>query len=186
MILRKTCFFLIKVFHLFVFFLRGGVPYAKYLGVKIGSGCRIYTFRLGSEPFLIEIGNRVTITSGVRILTHDGSTWLFRDEMGRRYKYQKVIIGNNVFVGVNSIIMPGVIIEDKVIVGAGSVVTKSIPSGSIVAGNPAKIIGKYDDFEKKAISDFFAEKDLDLNLPYKENVLSILDKTPKGYLSENE
>ena len=80
--------------------------YAKYRGVKMGKGCRIYITKWGAEPFLIKIGDRVTITKGVIILTHDGSSWLIRDHKGRRYLYRKVIIGNNVFIGVNSIIMP--------------------------------------------------------------------------------
>ena len=53
-----------------------------------------------------------------------------------------VTIGDFVWCGLNVTILPGVNIGDRVIVGAGSVVTKSIPAGSIVAGNPAKIIGR--------------------------------------------
>ena len=51
-----------------------GVEYALYKGVKIGDNCRIYTRSFGSEPWMISIGNKVTITSGVILLTHDGST----------------------------------------------------------------------------------------------------------------
>ena len=60
--------------------------YAKKIGVKIGKNCRIYISQFGTEPFLIEIGNNVTITSGVKIITHDGSTWLINDEILRRIK----------------------------------------------------------------------------------------------------
>ena len=60
--------------------------------------------------------------------------------------FGKVVIGNWVYIGSGSQIMPGVTIEDNVLVAAGSIVTKSIPSGSIVAGNPAKIIGRTSDY----------------------------------------
>lgn len=117
-----------KVLDLIYLKFRGKIKYARKLGVKIGSGCRIYSVEFGSEPFLISIGDNVTITAGVKFITHDGSSWLMRDEKGRRFYFQPIQIGNNVFVGMNSIIMPGVKIEDNVIVAAGSVVTKSIPA----------------------------------------------------------
>ena len=184
--MNKFKLYLIRIFQLCVYFLLGGVSYAKLLGAKVGNNCRIYSYSLGSEPFLIEIGDYVTITSGVRILTHDGATWLMRDKKGRRFLYKKVIIKNNVFVGVNSIIMPGVIIEDNVIVAAGSVVTKSIPQGSVVAGNPAKIISKYKDIEAKALSEYVSEKDIDYKLPYKARVLAILTHSSKEFMKNND
>lgn len=184
--MNKLKSIVLRIFQLSIFFFRGGVVYAKFLGVKVGHGCRIYTFRLGSEPFLIEIGNHVTITSGVRILTHDGSTWLMRDEKGRRFLYKKVIIKNNVFIGVNSIIMPGVIIEDNVIVGAGSVVTKSIPTGYVVAGNPAKIIGKFDDLKNKVLAEYVSEKDINWNLPYKKRIHAIVSQSKNHFMTNNE
>ena len=69
-----------------------GNSFARRLGVKVGTDCRIFTTRFGSEPWLIEIGNKVTVTSGVKILTHDGPTWLFNDDKGRRFLYKKTII----------------------------------------------------------------------------------------------
>lgn len=117
----------------------------KYVsrGLIYGDQCRFLgNPSFGSEPYLIRIGNRCTITSGVRFITHDGGTWIFRDN--EKYKgikkYGKIEIGNNCFIGINSIIMPGVTIGDNCVIGAGSVVTKSIPSNSVAAGNPAKII----------------------------------------------
>lgn len=163
----------------------GHIGYIKSLGVRIGNDCRIYIEDFGSEPWLIEIGNKVTITAGVRIVTHDGSTWLFNDEKGRRYLYKKVIIGNNVFIGVNSIILPGVIIEDNVIIAAGSIVTKSVPSGTIVGGNPAKIIGLYDDFKKVALSSYKSDTDMDLTKLPKDRIIEILDHNFKPFLQTN-
>jgi acetyltransferase-like isoleucine patch superfamily enzyme len=80
---------------------------------------------------LISIGNNVTITSGVVLLTHDGFLWLMNDEKVRRYMYRRVSIGNNVIIGVNCIIMLGVKIEDNIIIAAGSIVTKSVPSRGV-------------------------------------------------------
>lgn len=171
-----------KIYFILIFYIRGGTAYARAIGVDIGLDCRIISRHFGTEPFLISIGNRVTITAGVRFLTHDGSLWLFRDERGRRFKYQKIKIGNNVFIGVNSIIMPGVLIDDNVIIAAGSVITKSVPSGVIVAGCPAKIIGNFNQFKNLCLNEHFSEADFISNLSFKENVFKNLDNKTKPYL----
>ncbi|HLF51304.1 acyltransferase [Flavobacterium sp.] len=161
---------------------KSGVDYARYKGVKVGNNCRIYTTNFGSEPWMISIGNKVTVTSGVIILTHDGSTWLMNDEKGRRYLYRRVEIGNNVFIGVNSIIMPGVKIEDNVIIAAGSIVTKSVPSGVIIAGNPAKIIGNYEAYQKEVLEKYISDKDMDYTLDYQNRIEKVIDNSFKKYL----
>lgn len=140
--------------------LRGRTAAARFAGMQMGRDCRILTEYVGSEPWLIRCGDRVTIAANTIILTHDGATWLMRDQRGRRYRYARVEIGSDVFIGVQCIIMPGVRIGSRVIVAAGSVVTKSVPDGAIVAGVPAKIIGRYDDYQKRALAEFVAEADL--------------------------
>nr|WP_298927238.1 acyltransferase [uncultured Allomuricauda sp.] len=159
-----------------------GAEYAKSMGVQVGEDSRILTTNFGSEPWLISIGNKVTITSGVKLLTHDGAAWLIEDEKGRREHFARVTIGNNVFIGINSIVMPGVVIEDNVIVAAGSVVTKSVPNGLIVGGNPVKIIGKFEDYKKKALESFVSRKEMDFSLSFKERVDKVIDTNPKKYL----
>ena len=173
-----------KLSYLYYRFFLDGISFARRLGVKVGTDCRIYTAQFGSEPWLIEIGNKVTVTSGVTILTHDGSTWLFNDDKGRRFLYKKTIIKNNVFIGVGSIIMPGVIIENNVVVAAGSIVTKSVPSGVIIGGNPAKIIGDYDIYKSKVLSSYISELDIDYTKTYKERILEIVDQSVKPYLKK--
>jgi acetyltransferase-like isoleucine patch superfamily enzyme len=153
--------------------------------MSIGEDCRVYPWAFGSEPFLIKIGNRVTVTSGVRILTHDGATWLIRDEKGRRQFYARTEIGDNVFVGIDSIIMPGVKIEDNVIIAAGSVVTKSVPAGSVVGGNPARIIGLFSDYREKALSRFVSNIDMDQELPFRKRVEEVVSETKKPLLLNN-
>ncbi|MAU72707.1 MAG: hypothetical protein CML04_11495 [Pseudozobellia sp.] len=169
---------------LYLKFSNSGAEYARIKGAKVGENCRILTYGLGSEPWLIEIGNNVTVTSGVRLLTHDGSAWLFNDHKGRRYSYRKIIIGNNVFVGSRAILMPGVRVGDNVIIGAGSIVTKSIPSGCIVGGNPARIIGDYEAYKQKALESFVSEQDLDKTKNYKDRIDQFVDLEVREYLQK--
>ncbi|WP_194442099.1 acyltransferase [Pseudoalteromonas simplex] len=135
-----------KLYSFFLFYLFGGTASARFLGVKVGEGCRIYINDFGTEPFLINIGNNVTLTKGVNLLTHDGATCLVEDGKGRYYKYGSIEIGSNVFVGVNSVLMPGVKIGSNVIIGTGSVVTKDIPDNSVYAGSPAMFIMSYSEY----------------------------------------
>ncbi|WP_024911790.1 acyltransferase [Chania multitudinisentens] len=133
--------------------LYGKIKYARTLGVRIGKDCRIYIDKWGTEPELIEIGDNVTITGETVILTHDGSTCLVKNDNGNRYyRYAGVKIGNNVFIGYRSIIMPGVEIGNNVVVAAGSVVTRSVKSNSVVGGNPARFIRSFDEYMNKVIS----------------------------------
>lgn len=95
-----------------------------------------------SHIWHIEIGDDVTLAPRVHILAHDAST---RTHLGST-RIGKVTIGDRVFVGASSIILPGVTISDDVVIGAGSVVTHDIPPGSVAAGNPARVIGTLDAF----------------------------------------
>lgn len=92
-------------------------------------------------PKLISIGDNVTLTH-VSLLTHDASP---KKSIGYT-RFVKVSIGNNVFVGWNSIILPNVTIGNNVIIGAGSVVSRDIPDNSIAIGTPCHVIGKYDEY----------------------------------------
>lgn len=92
--------------------------------------------------WLITIGDDVTLAPRVHLLAHDGSTMKHINHT----KIGKVKIGNRVFIGASSIIMPGVTIGDNAIVGAGSVVTHDVQNNTLVAGNPAKVICSLEDF----------------------------------------
>ena len=139
-----------QLFDLAYFMAKGSVAYARKKGVKIGENCRIYIKNWGSEPFLVSIGDHVTVTSGVKFITHDGSTCLVKDDKGKRYqRFAPIQVGSHVFIGVNSIIMPGVSIVSNVVIGAGSVVTKDIPDDSVAVGAPAKVVSSFADFQTK-------------------------------------
>lgn len=118
----------------------GREEHARRIGVRIGTGCRISTTSWGSEPYLIEIGNNVHVTSGVSFVTHDGGVWAFRRAIPDFDVFGSIAIGDDCYIGNNAIILPGIRIGRACIVGANSVVTKSIPSGVVVAGNPARFI----------------------------------------------
>lgn len=95
--------------------------------------------------WLIEIGDNVTLAPRVHILCHDASTvqWLGYAKIG------KVKIGNNVFIGAESVVLPNVTIGDNVIIGANSTVTRDVEANSIYAGNPAKKISSIEEFISK-------------------------------------
>ena len=138
------------IFDLAYFMLKGSVAYARKKGVKVGEHCRIYIKSWGSEPFLVSIGDHVTVTSGVKFITHDGSTCLVKNAEGQRYqRFAPIQVGSHVFIGVNTIVMPGVTIGSKVVIGAGSVVTKDIPDDSVAVGAPAKVVSSFADFQAK-------------------------------------
>lgn len=124
---------------------------ARKRGVKIGKNCILYNnINFGSEPYLISIGNHCTITADVTFITHDGGTWILRenkDFLGS--KFGKIIISDNCFIGIRSIIMPNVTIGKNSVIGAGSIVTKSIPDNCVYAGNPASYICSYEEYKNK-------------------------------------
>src|SRR3989339_988059 len=115
-------------------------------GVKINKINKVFfsydVYLDGIFPEFIEIGEEVYLTRGVKIITHfyppNAIAGILLD--GNRTSVGKVVIGDNVFVGVNSIILPGVTIGDNVVIGAGSVVTSSILSNQIAAGNTSRVI----------------------------------------------
>jgi len=125
----------------------------KLQGIKIGKG----TFFFGTNsilidtqrPKLLEIGEYCKITAGVKIITHDYSRSVLRMKYGDIVgEARKTIIKNNVFIGVDSIILPGTQIGNNVIIGAGSVVSGNVPDNVVVAGNPAKVIRTLDEHYK--------------------------------------
>lgn len=134
----------------------------RSLGVRIGENCRIVgRIDFGSEPYLVRIGDEVIISSDVVILTHDGAVGLFRQQYPGMNVYAPVTVGNRVFLGNRTMLMPGVTIGDDVVIGAGSLVTRSIPSGSVAAGVPAKVLRTLDSYKERSMfrADFVDSSD---------------------------
>lgn len=135
--------------------IRGGVPSVEELharGVTIGSNCHVFGSIDYGHGFLVTMGDNVTLASGCRLLTHDGST---KKIIGYS-RVGRIDIGSDVFIGASSIVLPNVKIGNNVIIGAGSVVTGDIPSNSVAVGNPARVIGTYDDYVEKTKKQFEA------------------------------
>lgn len=121
---RRLWSFIVRLYPMFL---------RKVYGMSIGNNCVIsWSAHLDKSinPKGVHIGDNVWILRGAMILAHDHCRKLKTD----------VVIGSNSIIGINAVVLPGVVIGDNVIVGACSVVTKDIPGGSIVVGNPAKII----------------------------------------------
>lgn len=101
---------------------------------------------LSTEPWYIKLGNNVYITREVLFVTHDGGNLLFRDKIPTLEYTAPITIKNDVYIGVRSIIMPGVTIGNNCVIAAGSVVTKDVPNNSVVGGVPARFIKSADDY----------------------------------------
>ena len=153
------------------------IKYVDYCGVKHGDRLHLYgKVSFGSEPWIIKLGDNVHLTNDIKFITHDGGTLLFRKEVPDLEATKPITIGNNVYIGVNVIILPGVSIGDNVIVGAGSIVTRSLASGGVYAGNPARYIKSIEDYFKKIQGESLhlgdlspSEKDLALRKYYGES-----------------
>ncbi len=138
------------------------LAHLKEIGVKIGNDVIIYspinTLIDEQYPWLLTIGDHVRITEGVKILTHDYSWSVLKTCSGGILGASGTVkIGNNVFIGMNSIISRNVEIGDNVIIGAGSVVTKNCEENSVYAGVPAKRIMSIDEFWTKRLENYAKE-----------------------------
>ncbi len=114
--------------------------YLRRKGVKIGKNCRLHTMSFSTEPYLVEIGDNVSIADGTVFITHDAGITCFRDEFPDDDIFGKIIIGNNVHIGGNCTILLNTIIGNNCMVGAGSVVRGNFQDNSVILGNPAKVI----------------------------------------------
>ena len=154
---------------------KGGNWVLSKQGMHIGVNCEINkNVNIITEPYLITLGNNVRITSGVKFITHDGGLYVARNYIGGGVekicpnikladKFGKITVGNNVHIGVDAIIMPGVTIGNNVVIGAGAVVTKDIPDNMVAVGVPAKPIETIEKYVEKNIDKFVYTKNLSYN-----------------------
>jgi len=112
-------------------------------GVRIGRNCFIAAqTSFSTEPYLIEIGDHVAISAGCQFVTHDAAIWIFRDVDPNMDIIGTVKVGSNTYFGTNCTVLPNSVIGANCIIGSGSVVRGVIPDGSVVLGNPAKVVMK--------------------------------------------
>jgi len=138
-------------------FLRGGYSRAEFLKRKkyfksIGEHCYLQPWNFGTEPYMISFGNNVHVASGVTFINHDVSVFMLQHiEPESKFKARvgEITIGNNVFIGSNSVLLYGTHIGSNVVIGAGSIVTKDIPDSVVAVGAPCKPIGNFDDWKEK-------------------------------------
>lgn len=104
---------------------------------------------------MIELADNVRLSFNVTFVTHDGGTWAFRDN--KRYadviRYGKIYVGEHTFIGTGVIIMPGVTIGKRCVIGAGAVVTRDIPDNSVAVGVPAKVISTTEQYAEKCLKE---------------------------------
>lgn len=143
-----------------LFFIYSPKKRAKYLKkhkvfYQMGNDCAYASRKIPSEPFLVKIGNNVRIAANVTFVTHD----VISSCMSKAYQLEKELpfhmgtieIADHVVIGTNVTILYGVKIGEKSIIAAGAVVTKDVAPGTIVGGNPARVIGYTDELIKKRI-----------------------------------
>ena len=117
-------------------------------GMKIGNDVHIYSDIFSKEPYMIFIDDNTTLSGNVTLVTHDNSISKYLPEYTDIFG--EIHIGKNCFIGMGSMILPGVSLADNTIVAAGSVVTKSVQeAGIVIGGAPAKVIGKVSDLKEK-------------------------------------
>ncbi|MGR5167022.1 acyltransferase [Vibrio astriarenae] len=138
--------------------------FARKVGVNFGENCTFNTRDFGSEPYLITIGDNFYCSKNISFITHDGSVNVIRNSV-EGYSdidlFGRISIGNNVFIGVNSVVLPNTIVGDNVIIGAGSVIRGELQSNTVYAGVPVKKICSLDEWFEKNKNGFVNTKKLD-------------------------
>ena len=148
----KKQFIRFRVFLIFDAYKRSKYIVKKNIFYSVGDNFFFQPRKLPSDAKMISFGNNVTVASDVTFINHDIIHNVLNN-MGynKYYPYylRPIKVGDNVFMGSNSVILPNIKIGNNVIIGSGSVVTKDIPDNTVVGGNPAKKICTFDEYVSK-------------------------------------
>lgn len=131
------------------------IEICKARGMKVGKDVIfIEAPAFGSEPYLIEIGDRTKITAGCTFINHDGAMYVIRTmaKYEDARNFGRIKLGSNCFVGNNCTFLPGSQMGNNCILGAGSVLNSSMPDNSVYAGVPAKFICTIEEYGDKALA----------------------------------
>ncbi|MGZ5284139.1 MAG: acyltransferase [Kaistella sp.] len=133
---------------------KASIEVAKTRGLKVGQNLYIQGIpNFGSEPFLIEIGDHVTIAENVGFINHGGDARVTKriEKYKNARNFGRIKIGNNTFIGKGSILMPGVSIGSNTIIGSMSIISSSVPDNAVYAGIPAKFICTVEEYGEKLL-----------------------------------
>jgi acetyltransferase-like isoleucine patch superfamily enzyme len=128
---------------------RDPVRYFRSQGAEIGEGVEIFganLFTFGSEPYLVSIGNGVTISHNVDFITHDGGLRVARAKYPDAYLYGRIHVADRCFVGAHCVFLPGAKVGAGTVIGSGSIVTGEIPPDVVAVGAPAKAVKSVDEY----------------------------------------
>jgi acetyltransferase-like isoleucine patch superfamily enzyme len=131
---------------------RDPVRYFRSQGAEIGAGVEIFgasLFTFGSEPYLVSIGNQVTISHCVDFITHDGGLRVARTQYPNAYLYERINIADYCFLGAHCILLPGARVGAGSVIGSGSIVSGEIPAGVVAIGAPARPIKTVEEYVKE-------------------------------------
>jgi acetyltransferase-like isoleucine patch superfamily enzyme len=128
---------------------RDPVRYFRSQGADIGEGVEIFganLFTFGSEPYLVSVGNQVTISHNVDFITHDGGMRVARAKYPGAYLYGRIQVADDCFLGAHCVLLPGAKVGVGSVIGSGSIVTGEIPPGVVAVGAPAKPVRSVADY----------------------------------------
>lgn len=142
----------LRVFLIFDAYKRTNYIVKKNLFYRVGKNFFFQPRILPNDTKMISFGDNVVVASNVTFINHDIIHNLLNNmNNGKYYPYylRPILVGNNVFIGANTTILPNVKIGSNVIIGSGSVVTKDIPDNQVVCGNPARKVSSFDEYVRK-------------------------------------
>lgn len=128
---------------------RDPVRYFRSQGAEIGEEVEIYganLFTFGSEPYLVSVGDQVTISHDVDFITHDGGFRVARAEFPDAHYYARIRIAERCFIGAHCTLLPGASVGAGSVIGSGSTVTGKIPSGVVAVGAPARPVKTVEEY----------------------------------------